>query len=695
MTAPTDEPAPAAPPPAATPAAAPDEASRAKGISTRAQIVLLTSLGTVTALAIAVAAWFVIGTAERSAHALTGRALPDMQAKYALLAEVETIEAKAARFLIYRAVEDTQAEADRLMREVLARIERARAEWDGVDGPNDEGLRALLSDYLDRIETVVAVGASDTAGGTAALAQSEEGFRVLLAALEAALGARLDATGAASDAMVAELEKARLVVLGVALAMATGVTLAALMIGGAMARQVSRVTAAMTRLAEGDLDVPVPSGGATVELGRMAHAMESFRANARKAAEADRMRERLHAEEAARRDEDEARRESVAEAERVAKADLEREMAGRRAREEREASLERQIASVVSAAAEGNFAQAIDPGGAEGLLREMCEGVNAVTRQVREATEALDVVLRAMAEGDMTTRAPEGRDGIFGQLMANANRTAEQLDATIGRIADTSRAVTAETEELRQSSAELSSRSERAAANLEETSTAIKAMAGQVRDNAEMTGRGERLVENVRAKASDGREVVSRAVDAMGRIEQGTQKISTITELLDDVAFQTNLLALNAGVEAARAGEAGRGFAIVASEVRALARRTATAAADIDGLLRESRTHVADGVSLVGETEAGLRMIEISVGEVTTLVRSLSESSDRQSGGIADLSATLGELGSVTQRNAAMQQELTAATHALAAEAAGLAELVGHFRASDPDGSLGRQEDAA
>ena len=306
-----------------------------------------------------------------------------------------------------------------------------------------------------------------------------------------------------------------------------------------------------------------------------------------------------------------------------------------------------------------------------------------MTAQVRAATDALSDVLRGMAEGDLSRRAGQSYDGVFGRLVTDANATAETLEDAMRRIAETAHVVDAETEELRQVSSDLSARSERAAASLEETTYALGELTNQVGESAGNTRKSDGLMAGVLAKSRDSRAVVSDAVAAMGEIRCSADRIASITDLLDEVAFQTNLLALNAGVEAARAGDAGRGFAIVASEVRALAQRTAKAASDIAGLIAESQTHVGRGVTLVGDTEAGLRSIEDAVAEVAALMRTLRDSTDEQSRGIGEISTSLTDLDTVTQSNAAMQEEMTAATHALAAEAGGLSQLVSQFRYRD------------
>jgi methyl-accepting chemotaxis protein len=174
--------------------------------------------------------------------------------------------------------------------------------------------------------------------------------------------------------------------------------------------------------------------------------------------------------------------------------------------------------------------------------------------------------------------------------------------------------------------------------------------------------------------------IVRQAVSAMAGIESSSREINQIIGVIDEIAFQTNLLALNAGVEAARAGDAGRGFAVVAQEVRALAQRSAEAAKEIKSLIQSSTSQVGQGVDLVGQTGQALEIIVAQVSEISTLVTEIAASAREQSTGLHEVNTAMTQMDQVTQQNAAMVEESTAASHSLAQEAGELARLIGQFR---------------
>ena len=238
-------------------------------------------------------------------------------------------------------------------------------------------------------------------------------------------------------------------------------------------------------------------------------------------------------------------------------------------------------------------------------------------------------------------------------------------------------------EEITQASDDLSRRTEQQAASLEETAAALDQITATVRHTAEGASEARNTVSAAKADAERSGAVVREAVQAMGGIETSSKQIGHIIGVIDEIAFQTNLLALNAGVEAARAGDAGRGFAVVATEVRALAQRSAEAAKEIKALISASGQQVEAGVKLVGETGKALERIVAQVAQLNRLVADIAASAQEQATGLHEVNTAVNQMDQVTQQNAAMVEESTAASHGLSGEAKELARLVGQFNLGD------------
>ncbi len=294
--------------------------------------------------------------------------------------------------------------------------------------------------------------------------------------------------------------------------------------------------------------------------------------------------------------------------------------------------------------------------------------------------QALEDGLSALANGDLTYRIELAFPAKTQELKDDFNRTAEQLQSTMATISGAIGGLRNGTDEVSQAADDLSRRTEQQAASLEETAAALDQITATVKTTADGANRASDVTGQARLGAERSGEVVRQAVSAMAQIEQSSQQIGQIIGVIDEIAFQTNLLALNAGVEAARAGEAGRGFAVVASEVRALAQRSAEAAKEIKELISTSSAQVEQGVDLVGQTGKALATIVTQVGEITNLVSEIAASAREQSTGLVEVNTAVNQMDQVTQQNAAMVEQSTAASHNLALEAEELARLVGQFK---------------
>ncbi|SEE39153.1 methyl-accepting chemotaxis protein [Rhizobiales bacterium GAS191] len=294
--------------------------------------------------------------------------------------------------------------------------------------------------------------------------------------------------------------------------------------------------------------------------------------------------------------------------------------------------------------------------------------------------------LARLADHDLSARIDAEMPEAYDQLRTDFESAIAQLETAITDVIGGSRAIVSGTQEISVAADDLSKRTEMQAARLEETAAALEEITATVKQTAEGAQHASRAASAAKADAEKSSAIVQEAIDAMGRIEQSSRGITQIIGVIDEIAFQTNLLALNAGVEAARAGEAGRGFAVVATEVRALAQRSADAAKEIKGLIATSTAQIDAGVGHVALTGEALKRIVAQVAEVDRGVSEIAAGARQQAASLNEVNTTVGQMDQVTQQNAAMVEETTAASHKLKAETERLMRSVERFRVGDDAG---------
>jgi len=411
--------------------------------------------------------------------------------------------------------------------------------------------------------------------------------------------------------------------------------------GVGISRPINRTTDVMRALAGGDLGVEIPFTDRTNEIGEMARAVEVFKQNGIKVRELD---------------------------------------AAGTAKRLKVTEMQESLDAVIAAAAMGDFSRRASEDFGYPDLNRIVVGLNRLVASVDRGVAETQRVVSALAEGDLTESMRGEFQGAFGELQGNVNTTMANLRSVLGEVRAAIDTINGSAGEMRTASGDLSKRTEQQAASLEETSSALEEITVAVKSSTELATEASHMVDEARRSTEQSSAVVTDAVSAMGRIEQASGEIGRIINVIDEIAFQTNLLALNAGVEAARAGDAGKGFAVVAQEVRELAQRSAGAAKDIKALIARSGGEVQSGVKLVTATGEALGLIQGHVVKINEHVHSIATAAREQSTGLSEVSTAVNEMDQVTQQNAAMVEESTAATNRLAEEAANLARLIARFR---------------
>jgi methyl-accepting chemotaxis protein len=305
------------------------------------------------------------------------------------------------------------------------------------------------------------------------------------------------------------------------------------------------------------------------------------------------------------------------------------------------------------------------------------------TQEVATEEEVQAIVAKAI-DGDLTARIrEEGKEVFFKTLAIGVNRLLMNMADVVRSMARAAAEVRTGSEEISRGNADLSQRTEEQASSLEETASSMEEMTSTVKNNADNAAQANQLAAAAREQAERGGSVVGAAVAAMGEINASSKRIADIISVIDEIAFQTNLLALNAAVEAARAGEQGRGFAVVASEVRNLASRSAEAAKEIKTLIQDSVGKVSEGTKLVDESGKALAEIVVRVKKVTDVMAEIASSSREQASGIEQVNKAITMMDDVTQQNAALVEEASAAAQALTEQASNLTQLISRYRVGE------------
>ena len=541
----------------------------------------------------------------------------------------------------------------------LDRIDAVLAEWDPLVSADERpAFDAVVSRAAEfrRFRTETARLGRNVDPALANQQGNNEENRANRRAFQEEIDLVVEADQASMQALVtdtAQFQQRMLIQIGTALLLGLGIgSLVAWYIARSqISRPITAVTAAMSRLAEGDLEVEVPYTGRTDEIGTMAGTLQVFKDNGRKVA--------------AMTEEERSRAEQTASRARTME------------------SFQQEFDTVIAASLEGDFSRRIAGQFADADISRIAGNFNGLLSSVETGLNEAGSVLSALARTDLRSRMQGEYHGAFHALKTDINRVADTLTDVVGRLRSTSRAVKSATGEILAGANDLSERTTRQAATIEETSAAMEQLAATVLANAERARNASTNAGEVTHAAEEGGKVMAEANSAMERITASSAKISNIIGMIDDIAFQTNLLALNASVEAARAGEAGKGFAVVAVEVRRLAQSAAEASSEVKALIEQSANEVGSGSRLVSSAADRLTAMLEAIRQNTALMESIAHDSREQASAIEEVNVAVRQMDEMTQHNAALVEETNAAIEQTEAQASELDRIVTVFNTGD------------
>ncbi|QGL98059.1 MULTISPECIES: methyl-accepting chemotaxis protein [Stenotrophomonas] len=339
-----------------------------------------------------------------------------------------------------------------------------------------------------------------------------------------------------------------------------------------------------------------------------------------------------------------------------------------------------QIDELARAARAGDFSMRGDAAAFQFQFKAMVEHLNGMMASSQASIADVSDVLRAISHGDLTARMDGEYDGVFARMRDDANTTTAQLTGIVQGIQAAADSINNAAQELAAGNNDLSRRTEQQAANLEEAAASMEELTSTVRQNAELARQADSEAHAAGAAVRETEQAMAQMASVMGEIDQSSARISEISTVIDGIAFQTNILALNAAVEAARAGEQGRGFAVVASEVRTLAQRAGVAAKEIKELIEDAAAKVKSGLAVTVESEAAIARVAQASSRTTQLMSDIAAASKEQAAGIEQVNQVVVQMDQVTQQNAALVEEATAASRALEEQAHALTTSVAVFK---------------
>jgi methyl-accepting chemotaxis protein len=614
-------------------------------------VAAICALGLV-ALAQSAAGWLSVDQIRQDFRSVSGNSIQSLET----IGDIReaTMEARAILGEEVLATDPTQRQmSDSELNVILSNVDKLFATYKGLitDSNDSNNFMALTASWGAWVATIQPIQKAALAGDlktamSSFSVQSEIGETVSNAMLTLSQG-KVTSSGATTAAADRAIQIAQWLAIGLGGLIVLVAVATLLIVINRVLRPLARITGAMKRIADNELEIEVPGIKRRDEIGAMAHAVEVFRENGLKIR-------------------------ALSEEERASA-----EIALQRAAEANAMSMS--LSDTVAAAGHGDFSKRVETGFSQDNLNQLASTVNNLMVTIERGLSETGEVLAAVAGTDLTRRVVGDYDGAFLNLKQDTNAVADKLADIVMQLKGTSGSLKLATGEILSGANDLSERTTKQAATIEETSAAMEQLAATVLQNAKRANDASEVAATVTRTAEDGGQVMTAANDAMERITASSAKISNIIGLIDDIAFQTNLLALNASVEAARAGEAGKGFAVVAVEVRRLAQSAAEASKEIKGLIDQSGTEVKSGSKLVADAASKLSAMLVAARSSNELMSGIARDSRDQASSIEEVTTAVRQMDEMTQHNAALVEEINAAIEQTESQATELDRIVDIF----------------
>lgn len=345
-----------------------------------------------------------------------------------------------------------------------------------------------------------------------------------------------------------------------------------------------------------------------------------------------------------------------------------------------EIQIEDEIKTIVDAVKSGQLNNRLNTEDKNGFLQTLSININDLTTVIENVFYDIAETMQTMAAGDLSTHISHEYSGVYDSCKNDINTTLQKLREVFEQIQISAAFISHSSDEIANGNNNLSQRAEQQASSLQLTASSMEELTSTVKNNADSARQANQVALVTRNLAENGGAVVEAAINAMQEINESSNRIADIIGVIDEIAFQTNLLALNASVEAARAGENGRGFSVVATEVRNLAQRSANAARESKTLIQNSIQKVRTGTGFVNDTGKSLHEIVDGVKEVSSIIAHIASASEQQYAGIEQVNQAVAQMDSITQQNASLAEQAAAASVSMNEQTIHMTHLLGFFK---------------